>query len=202
MSKRHYFISYHHSTDFESLQNLRKKSGSQIFKDYGFKYMDLGEESKVIISGKIQERIWTSSILIVLIGSQTGKSKWNDWEIWYSLRNIKGRGSERRKHKPKGILAIYLPFQNPDTPKRLENLLSSGYATKIELTDLNESPRNLEKILNQVYLNRENIHLIGLNPKPEFNPQSPSNRIFTLFLGVKHFFRSILMKMISQMTEN
>ena len=44
--------------------------------------------------------IWSSSVTVVLVGSQTGASEWVDWEIWYSLRRIEAFGPAWRVFNP------------------------------------------------------------------------------------------------------
>ncbi|MFY0630923.1 MAG: TIR domain-containing protein [Flavobacteriaceae bacterium] len=160
MQKRNYFMSYHHSSDYHYLVKLREKFKNKTFSDYGFKDEDLGEASKSMISKKIQSRIWSSSITIVLVGENTGDSDWIDWEIWYSLRELQGTKVSRRKFNPKGILAIFLPTEKHNVPKRLQENLDSKYAKKIYWDELDDL---FDDVIQEVYQNRKNTHLIRNN---------------------------------------
>ena len=70
------------------------------------------------------------------MGAKTGESAWVDWEIWYSLNSYYHPSNSRRRFKPKGLLAVYLPVINPNIPKRLKENIKSGYAEQIYWDDL------------------------------------------------------------------
>ncbi len=157
---RNCFISYHHNSDYKHLIALRKllnSKNSNRLKDYGFKEEDLSESSKRFISKKIQYRIWASSITMVLVGEETGNSDWVDWEIWYSLRQIEGYKISKRKFKPKGLLAVFLPVENHKVPDRLQQNLDSGYAKKIYWHDIEDS---FDQLIHETYENRTYIEKI------------------------------------------
>ena len=151
------FISYHHKSNFNHLIDLREKFDNQTFKDYGFKDENLDESSKYFISRKIQYRIWASSVSIVLVGEKTGMSKWIDWEIWYSLRSLSRWDFPEIRSKPKGLMAIFLPSSNHHIPYRLKWNLDSGYAIKLDWSDLEFE---LDNALDQSVRNRDKTHLI------------------------------------------
>ena len=157
MEKRNYFISYHHSSNYTQLKELRDKFGNKTFGDYGFKDENLGEFSKQFISKKIQWRLWSSSVTIVLIGEKTAESAWIDWEIWYSLQSYQDPNVSRRRYKPKGLLALYLPCNNPSVPERLQQNIDSGYAVEIFWDEIDT---HFNEKSTQAYKNRNNIHLI------------------------------------------
>ena len=77
--KRNFFVSYHHQSNFHDLITLRETLHDNHIRDYGFKEQDLAESSKFTISRFIQYRIWSSSVVVVIVGDQTGKSDWIDW---------------------------------------------------------------------------------------------------------------------------
>jgi len=171
---RHFFVSYHHRSSVGFLEQMRQRLNDPNVKDYGFRQVDLGENSKYTISRSIQNRIWASSVTVVLVGDQTAGSDWVDWEIWYSLRSLKAIGPSRRAFKPKGLLAVFLPVPNPNIPERLKQNLESGYALSMEWNELESDfyPR-----LEQAFDNREKKQLIRNELPPKINPQETWGRI-------------------------
>jgi len=181
--RRNCFISYHHNSDYKYLKQLRTKLGGRTFSDYGFNDENLEESSKRHIAKKIQFRIWASSITIVLVGEETGNSDWVDWEIWYSLREIIHLKTPRRKFKPKGILAIFLPVKNHNIPKRLQQNLDSNYAKKIYWDDIENS---FDKLITETYENRKNIEKIKNSESTlKINPQK--NKVVEYFNKIFNF---------------
>lgn len=175
MRKRNIFFSYHHSSDVSYLVDLRKNLTGYNVSDYGFKEIDLGEESKYRISRKIQYRIWSSSVVIVLVGEETGSSAWVEWEIGYALRSIRARGPKNRIFKPKGIIALILPTKKPNLPKILQNQIDSGYAVTLEWDKFNGQFSTAVELAIE---NRKNSCLINRAIKPKINPQGFFNRAF------------------------
>ena len=165
---RHFFTSYHHRSSCRYLQEMRARLNDGSIKDYGFREVDLGENSKYAIARDIQYRIWASSVTVVLIGDQTGSSDWVDWEIWYSLRTINTGGPSRRAFKPKGLVALFLPVQNHLIPKRLQQNLDSGYAVALRWEELET---NFTKKLELAAANRSQIQLIRNQLPTKINPQ-------------------------------
>ncbi|MEO1437909.1 MAG: TIR domain-containing protein [Bacteroidota bacterium] len=187
MKRRNYFISYHHSSDLKYLKALRKKFQEKKFNDYGFKEEDLGEASKRFISKKIQSRLWSSSITIVLVGEQTGSSAWIDWEIWYSLQSYRSKKVTRRQFKPKGLLAIFLPVEIHHIPSRLQANLDSGYAVAIQWNDLLEE---FDAKIEESYQNRSQTDLIRNKQPLMDNPRTPFN-----YLSLSGLFRTLRSKL-------
>lgn len=146
-------------------------------KDYGFKEMDLSESSKYSISRKIQYRIWSSSITLVLVGEVTGLSEWVDWEIWYSLQNLKASGPARRVSKPKGLIALYLPVGKHHVPQRLQENLDTGYAVRLDWKDLGT---DFYLSLEKAYQNRNLLGQIQNQMKPRINPQGIGERLLSV----------------------
>jgi hypothetical protein len=157
MPNRNLFFSYHHHADHGHLQSLRKMLAGRKIADYGFKDLDLGESSKRAISRHIQHRLWSSSITVVLVGEQTGSSAWIDWEIWYSLQSYQDPKVARRRFRPKGLLALYLPTSTHQLPERLQANLDSGYAIPLRWATIESS---FDDQIEKAYANRQNTHLI------------------------------------------
>lgn len=175
MQKRNLFFSYHHQSDVRYLLDLRKNLTGYNVSDYGFREIDLGEESKYKISRKIQYRIWSSSVVVVLVGEKTGNSAWVEWEIGYSLRSIRAKGPQRRIFKPKGLIALILPSKKPNMPKILQDQIDSGYAITLEWDKFNEQ---FSAAVERAIESRKNLELINHSIKPKINPQGFWNRVF------------------------
>ncbi len=168
MAKRNYFFSYQHLQDSKHLKTLREKFDNHTFSDYGFKEQDLAKASKYKISRKIQYRLWSTSITIVLVGEETGLSKWVDWEIWYSLRTIQIKNQSNRRFNPKGLIALYLPVNSHSVPARLEANLKSGYARKLLWKDLET---DFDAVVEEVYRHRSQTHLIDNSLPRKIEPR-------------------------------
>ncbi len=176
--RRNFFVSYHHWSNFSFLNTLRQTLQDKHLTDYGFKDQDLAESSKFSISRLIQYRIWSSSVTVVLVGSETGVSDWIDWEIWYSLRSMEAYGPARRVFKPKGLVALFLPTERHHVPERLQANLDSGYAVRLDWENVD---REFYTSLEKAYENRRNLPLIRNGSKPRINPQGFFKRFFGLF---------------------
>ncbi|MCL6257473.1 TIR domain-containing protein [Aquiflexum sp. TKW24L] len=180
MTKRNLFFSYHHRSDVSYLLDLRKKLVGYKVSDYGFKELDLGEESKYRISRRIQYRIWSSSVVVVLVGERTGNSAWVEWEIGYALRSIRAKGPQKRIFNPKGLIALLLPTENPTMPKILQDQIDSGYAVTLEWNDVD---KKFSEAIEQAIENRGNVGLINHTIKPKIHPQGFLNRVFYFLLN-------------------
>lgn len=191
MPRRNFFISYKYSPDHAKIVELRQILGNENFFDYGFKELDLKEKSKWKISRYIQYRLWSSSVVIVIVGEETAESDWVDWEIWYSLRTIKKSKVSKRIFKPKGLLALYLPVEKHSVPERLQKNLDSEYAKAIYWEDLD---MQFYSKVNEAYNNRGQYDLIKNDLKPRVNPQLPSNRLIEEFKNVLYRFKRYFSK--------
>ena len=108
------FVSYCHRLDQDEADEFRRKFAidKECFSDRSLSG-DIGYLSdETIKNNYIKPKIKTSSVTIVLIGKETSKRWWIDWEIYYSLR--RGDYNERN-----GLLGIYLPNKEHNIPDRL-----------------------------------------------------------------------------------
>lgn len=137
MTKHKVFISYHHDND-QSYKDKFEENFTDLFIN---KSVGIGEISEDVstdyIKRLIQENYITdSSVLVVLIGSDTYKRKHVDWEISAALNKKVGGYS--------GLIGILLPayYNNPDNeylngseynpttiPARLNDNVNSDYAS-------------------------------------------------------------------------
>ena len=85
-------------------------------------YINMSDEQ--ILDAIRKKHLMDSIVTIVLIGSETSKRKWIDWEINASLRPY---GSRSRK----GLLGIFLPTAG-EVPARLQDNIDSGYAVTMK----------------------------------------------------------------------
>lgn len=194
MARKNYFFSYHHNSDLKYLKELRNNLKISSYGDFGFKDEDLGNERNRKIAKKIQYRLWSSSITIVLIGSKTGNSSWIDWEIWYSLQRYYNKRHPRRSYKPKALLALYLPVENHNIPERLSENIESGYAKEIRWEELDD---HFEDRVSEAINNRNALHLIR-NQRPLKDDPRTLFRELSLEKLIQISFWSILFRRTSK----
>ncbi len=128
--KHKVFISFYHHDD-------------QNYKDYIDKYLSSGVINKSVMDGEYdsdnsdlyikrlirEDKVSDSSVIVVLVGSNTRKRKHVDWEIYAGLRaSINGSA---------GLVGVLLPefpiasngnYYIKDLPARLGDNVNSGYA--------------------------------------------------------------------------
>ena len=128
---RNVFVSYSHRLDQNDADNFRNSFGSinrpgqMVFSDRSLENMDIGFLSDDTIKNNyIRPKIRNSSVTIVLIGAETGKRWWIDWEIYYSM--LKTEGNDRN-----GVLGILLPYKQHSIPQRM--LMNKEYCPIIEM---------------------------------------------------------------------
>lgn len=115
--KRKVFISYHHANDQSYKEELLKLNRIyEVFIDMSVDTGDISEElSDQAIREKIRdEYLKDSTVLIVLIGTETKNRKHIDWEIYSSMYDGK-------INKKSGILIVNLPTIEKDSTIRASN---------------------------------------------------------------------------------
>lgn len=123
------FISYHHADDIAVKEFVDKYSNTyKVFtpKIVGEQYgTEIESDDAEYTMRKIRENYLTdSTVTIVLIGKETYKRKYVDWEIASTLRNDPN-------NKRSGLIGIFLPGCNKFNtmiPERLLDNIRSGYA--------------------------------------------------------------------------
>jgi len=143
------FVSYHHENDQKKADHLRNTYGADntlIDRSLDEAYDGTDDE---ILAAIRTNHLKDSTVTIVLIGSETAKRKWVDWEIYASLRPY---GSRSRN----GLLGIYLD-SSYEAPVRLQDNINSGYAVTMNWKDISWQ---LESKIQAAYDNRGKSELV------------------------------------------
>lgn len=149
------FVSYHHSNDQDKADYLRTFYGkNNTIIDRSLDEEINSDNDDYILSQIRNNHLKDSTVTIVLIGSETSKRKWVDWEIYSSLRPY---GSRSRN----GLVGIYLPTAG-ETPDRLQDNINSGYAVTMNWKDLSTK---LNTKIEEAFNNRTKAELVS-NSRP------------------------------------
>jgi hypothetical protein len=118
MPKRKVFISYYHRGEQAIVNDFIQtfKEDYEVFIDKSMERATDSEDTEYL-NQACQEAIDGTSVTIVMIGKQTGRRKFVDWEIKHTLY---------RKHALIGISRTGLIDSIACLPKRLEDNLKSG----------------------------------------------------------------------------
>src|ERR1017187_2592713 len=114
MKGRHVFISHHHADDAEvdKLTELLTRSGHDIrnssirAKPANQRRLDRGQVKDETIRRLLRMKISWASTVVVLIGKDTHKRPWVDWEI------------EQAHRQGKRIVGVYIRGEQPPTSRR------------------------------------------------------------------------------------
>src|ERR1700704_4187763 len=110
MAKKRIFISFDYDND-RSYKNLLVAWDKN--KDFDFQFYDgslreaINSTNATYIKSQIKPKILAASRLLCLVGSQTSKSAWIDWEIQTAVENKKkliGVKIEKANTSPAGLL--------------------------------------------------------------------------------------------------
>lgn len=144
------FVSYHHDNDQSRANHLRETYGSDnTIIDRSLKDAYDDKTNDQILELIRTYHLKNSSVTVVLIGSDTYKRKWVDWEIYSSLRPYGGRSRN-------GLLAIYLPTAG-ETPARLKDNIDSGYAIEMKWENISWQ---LSSKIQEAYDNKDKNDLV------------------------------------------
>ncbi len=154
MAKHKVFISHYHADDTAVNEFVNKFANEEkIFtaKIVGDDYdTTINSDDPEYIMRKIREDYLTdSTVTIVLIGSETYKRKYVDWEIASTLR-------DDSINKRSGLIGIFLPNKNgrnTTVPERLQDNINSGYAKLYEYPTYPHL--ELEKWIDEAYEQKE-----------------------------------------------
>lgn len=145
------FISYHHANDQKRADYLKKQYGNDVFIDRSLEepFPDYMSEDDILARIR-QYYLKNSTVTVVLVGSETYKRKWVDWEIYASLHPY----GERTRN---GLLGIRLSSANI-LPARLQDNVDSGYAV---LMDWKNISWQLENKIDEAFYKRDVNYLIN-----------------------------------------
>lgn len=164
MSKRKVFISHYHVDDKQVkdfVDKFAKEKGIFIPKIVGDEYdTTINSDDPEYIMRKIREDYLTdSTVTIVLIGNETYKRKYVDWEIASTLRNDPN-------NKRSGLIGIYLPGKKgSEVPPRLNDNVKTGYAKVYDYPQY--AHIELERWIESAYEERDNGYKVD-NTRPLF----------------------------------
>ncbi|PGM06381.1 MULTISPECIES: TIR domain-containing protein [Bacillus] len=149
--RRQVFVSYHHKNDQTKADYLKEFYGqNNTLIDRSLPEALNSENDDYILSVIRTKHLKSSTVTIVLVGSETYKRKWVDWEIYSSLRS-----SDTRTRN--GLLAIILPTATI-IPARLQDNIDSGYAVKMKWENISWQ---LESKIQEAFSKRQFPFLIN-----------------------------------------
>ncbi|WP_144597300.1 MULTISPECIES: TIR domain-containing protein [Bacillus] len=147
---RKVFVSYHHGKDQSRANYLRTVYGrDNTLIDRSLPEALDSSDNDYILSIIRTRHLKNSTVTIVLVGEETYKRKWVDWEIYSSLRTY----SDRTRN---GLLAIMLPGANV-VPARLQDNIDSGYAVMMRWENISHQ---LESKIEEAYSKRQFPELV------------------------------------------
>lgn len=165
MAKHKVFISHYHVDDEE----VKKFTDYFCEKHDAFTPKVVGDDYDTTINSddsdyimrKIREDYLTdSTVTIVLIGKETAKRKYVDWEIASTIRND-------QNNKRSGLIGIYLEGKSgSEIPPRLQDNVDVGYAKIYNYPSY--SPSTLEKWIDEAYEKRNDNSYTVDNTRPLF----------------------------------
>lgn len=165
MSKHKVFISHYHVDDTKVKEFVDKFAEQyKVFtpKIVGDDYdTTINSDDSNYIMRKIREDYLTdSTVTIVLIGDETWKRKYVDWEIASTLRNDPN-------NKRSGLIGIFLPGKNSSNtkiPERLQDNIDIGYAKLYKYPDY--AYAELEKWIDEAYDRKDDSSYEVDNTRP------------------------------------
>lgn len=161
MTNRHkVFVSYHHSNDgwyrnkFESL--FAGTFDIMVSKSVQIGDIDPDNQTEYVRQQIRDNYIADATVIVVLIGTETWKRKYVDWEIYSGLRDT--------THNPRcGLLGIFLPthpaygdsnYNKYTIPPRLFDNVECGFARLLHWT---EDPHTISREIHSAFSRRNNI---------------------------------------------
>ncbi len=105
------FISYKYSEATQLRDEIIKKLGedSKFYQGETSDSPDLTDTSTDNIKNNLKDMIWGTSVTIVIISPNLKQSKWVDWEIEYSLKEIT---REDKTSRTNGIVGVIMKYNN------------------------------------------------------------------------------------------
>lgn len=161
MTKHKVFISYHHKND-ECYKVAFENRFKDIFINESVQDGEYAEDLSTDYIKRLirKEKITNSSVVVVLIGTDTYKRKHVDWEIYAGLSNSGGRS---------GLMGILLPTYefNPNTiPPRLYDNIKTGYAEIYNWECMTK--QNIIEWIDEAFKRKDNIDIKVDNSSLQF----------------------------------
>ncbi|WP_286007156.1 TIR domain-containing protein [Ligilactobacillus aviarius] len=121
---------------------------------------DLSEFKENTIKGKLKDKIWDSSVTIILISpnmvdlSKPEEDQWIPWEVSYSLKNIRRTDFSSRTN---GILAVVLPDRCGSYDYFIKDLVLNDGGKDVAVREIQTS--NTFKIISNNMFNQTNPNI-------------------------------------------
>ncbi len=103
------FISYKYSEAQELRDDIIKALGddAQYYQGENSDSPNLTDTTTENIKNNLKDMIWGTSVTIVIVSPNMNKSKWIDWEIEYSLKEITRNDKTSRSNGVVGVIMKY-----------------------------------------------------------------------------------------------
>ena len=158
--KHKIFISYYHKEDEIYKNSLEKILGKEYAVSRSVQIGDIDPQNNTeYIRQLIRDNFLSdSSVTIVLIGNNTWKRKYVDWEIYSSMRSTK-------KNPRSGVVGIILPtrtdfgkdkaFDKYTIPPRLADNIDNNF---VRIYDWSENPNFYMDIIHAAFTRKDRIN--------------------------------------------
>ncbi|MEK5206702.1 TIR domain-containing protein [Psychrobacillus sp. FSL H8-0510] len=120
------FISYKHSESKELRDRIVESLGddARYYKGETSESPNMSDQTTEYIKEKLKDMIYSTSVTIIVISPNMKQSNWIDWEIEYSLKQIK-RGD--RMSSTNGILGVVMKYNGDFSWLRPSTTNSDGH---------------------------------------------------------------------------
>ncbi|OEF98947.1 hypothetical protein BHF71_10575 [Vulcanibacillus modesticaldus] len=120
------FISYKYSESQNLRDEIIKALGedAQFYKGETSDSPDLTDTTTENIKKNLKDMIWGTSVTIVIVSPNMTKSKWIDWEIEYSLKEIRRGDNTSRSN---GIVGVVMKYNGGYNWLRTETIKPDGH---------------------------------------------------------------------------
>lgn len=175
MDRHKVFISYHHDNDQKYYDALDAMFGGDFFINGSVKDGDIDDNLQTeTIRQKIRDNyLRNTTVTLVLVGTETAKRKYVDWEISSSIRNT--------TFNPRsGLLGIILPTVPRDAfgrvpeeyiPPRLLDNVKKGYA---KLYNWPSSAYEFSEWIDIAFQAKDNPYCLPDNSRDLFGKNRPT----------------------------
>ena len=134
---------------------------------------DLSEFKEGTTKSKLKDKIWDSSVTIVLISpnmvdhNKSEENQWIPWEVRYSLKNITRAGSRSRIN---GMLAVVLPDRNGSYDYFIKDLVLNDDGKDVAVREIQTS--NTFKIISNNMFNQINPNIRNIQGHKVYHGES------------------------------